>query len=180
MILYSGFLEMPASHPVETAPNRVETAYLLWLGCLLQIHGLHRLYNGKMVTGMLWLCTFGLFGVGQFIDLFLIPRLVDEHNAKWRSRHGLSPSGVPLASMQQAWSRSDAIAPELAADALVLKLLSAADARQGRLSVTQGVMATGAGFNEVEAALLGIVKQGYADITNDPDTGIVVYEFKEL
>jgi TM2 domain len=171
---------MRTSHSVTPGPNRVETAYFLWLACLLQIHGLHRLYNGKMVTGVLWLCTFGLFGVGQFVDLFFIPRMVEDHNVKWRSRQGLSASGVPLASMQQVWSREAAIAPELAANALVLKLLAAADARQGRLSVTQAVMATGAGFNEVEAALLGIVKQGYADITNDPHSGIVIYEFKEL
>lgn len=172
---------MRTPNRAQLAPNRVETAYLLWLGCLFQVHGLHRLYNGKMVTGILWLCTFGLFGVGQFVDLFLIPRMVEEHNVKWRSRQGLSATGVPLAAMEQVWaSRQGAIAPELAANTLVMQLLTAADARHGRLSVTQGVMDTGAGFDEVEAALLGIVKKGYADIANDPETGIVIYEFKEL
>ncbi|MBW4489339.1 MAG: hypothetical protein KME12_16235 [Trichocoleus desertorum ATA4-8-CV12] len=30
--------------------NKVGTSYLLWLGCLFGISGLHRLYNGKIAT----------------------------------------------------------------------------------------------------------------------------------
>ncbi len=160
--------------------NRVETAYVLWLGCLLQLHGLQRLYNGKIATGLLWLFTFGLFGFGQFADLFLIPRMVEEHNTRLRSRNELSP-GAHQATVQRVFiGQPGAIAPESAANRLVVQLLRAAESRQGRLSVTQGVIATGAGFDEVEAALLGMVKTGYADITNDPSTGVVLYEFKEL
>ena len=48
--------------------------YLLWL---FGFTGAHRFYYGKPVTGTLWLFTFGLFGVGWLIDLFLIP-LMDE------------------------------------------------------------------------------------------------------
>jgi hypothetical protein len=41
-------------------------------------------------------------------------------------------------------------------------------------------MATGASFSEVETALVYLVKTGYVDITNNPETGVVTYEFKEL
>jgi TM2 domain-containing membrane protein YozV len=168
--------------------NRVDTAYVLWLGCLLQVHGLQRLYNGKMLTGLLWLFTFGLFGFGQLVDLFLIPRMVDDYNTQRRSRYSLGPAdgvlaqgGLPQANVQRVLETGGgAIAPELAANQLMVQLLEAASTRQGRLSVTQGVMATGAGFKDVEATLLGMVKTGYADITNDPATGVVLYEFKEL
>jgi hypothetical protein len=34
------------------------------------------------VSGLVWLCTFGLFGVGWVIDLFLLPEFVEEHNKK--------------------------------------------------------------------------------------------------
>jgi hypothetical protein len=62
----------------------------------------------------------------------------------------------------------------------MLKLLKAAEARGGRISVTQGVLDTGAHFNEVEAILRSLLKTGYVEVTNDPETGVVMYEFREL
>jgi TM2 domain-containing membrane protein YozV len=46
--------------------------YLLWIFGFL---GAHRFYYGKKLTGILWMFTFGLLGVGWFIDLFLMPLL---------------------------------------------------------------------------------------------------------
>jgi TM2 domain-containing membrane protein YozV len=57
-------------------------AYLLWLLCFLGLAGVHRFYLGRPLTGLLWLLTGGLLFVGQFIDLFLIPGMVDGENRK--------------------------------------------------------------------------------------------------
>lgn len=35
------------------------------------IFGVHRFYEGKIGTGLLWLFTFGLFGIGWFVDLLI-------------------------------------------------------------------------------------------------------------
>ena len=52
------------------------TAYLLWLPCLVGVCGLHRFYAGRPLTGLLWLATLGLLGIGQLMDLALIPGMV--------------------------------------------------------------------------------------------------------
>ena len=43
-----------------------------------------RFYVGRPVSGLVWLFTVGLFGVGWVIDAFLIPEFVEEHNKKAR------------------------------------------------------------------------------------------------
>jgi TM2 domain-containing membrane protein YozV len=57
-------------------------AYLLWCLIFLGLGGIHRLYAGKVLTGLLWLFTGGLLFIGQFIDLFLIPGMIDYANLK--------------------------------------------------------------------------------------------------
>ena len=59
------------------------TSYLLWLLCLIGFCGIHRLYNGRIITGVIWLLTGGLFLIGQIIDLFLIPGMVERANAEF-------------------------------------------------------------------------------------------------
>jgi TM2 domain-containing membrane protein YozV len=55
-------------------------AYLLWLGCVFGICGLHRFYAGKMISGIIWLLTFGILGLGQLVDLILIPGMIEDAN----------------------------------------------------------------------------------------------------
>lgn len=163
--------------------NNVGTAYLLWLGCLFQVHGLHRFYNGKVVTGLLWMCTFGLFGLGQLLDLMLIPGMVDEHNTQWRSRHpSLSPHDAAFQpTVQRVLVTPPPVEPpRLQRNELVVKLVKAAERRGGRLSVTQAVLETETEFETVERALQSLVKTGYVDVYNDVQSGIVMYEFREL
>jgi len=57
-------------------------AYLLWLLGIFGWLGLHRFYLSKWGTGILWILTFGLFGIGSFIDLFTLGSKVEMYNAK--------------------------------------------------------------------------------------------------
>ena len=59
------------------------TSYLLWLLCLIGACGIHRRYNGRIITGVIWLLTGGLFLIGQIIDLFLIPGMAERANAEF-------------------------------------------------------------------------------------------------
>lgn len=158
--------------------NNIGYSYLFWAACLLGLSGCHRIYNGKIFTGIVWLFTYGLFGVGQFIDLLLIPGMVEEHNAKVRARLGTSDQGLPL------YQSSGAIAVKTYApknrEQLMVALLKAASTKGGKLSVTQGVMATGASFTEVEETMKEMLITGYVSVDNHPNTGIVIYDFHEL
>lgn len=69
-------------------------SYGLWCLCLVGICGIHRVYNRKPFTGFLWLFTFGLFGLGQLVDLFLIPEMVNGANRQLNLPP--APSAMPL------------------------------------------------------------------------------------
>lgn len=159
----------------DAVQKRVGTSYLLWAIGLCGLGGLHRFYNGKVFTGLLWFCTGSLFGVGQVVDIFLIPGMAEEQQAKIRRRLGFSSAGVPL-------EPQNAIAQTLpnSRDRLMVKLVKAAQLRGGKLSVTQAVMDTDVSFSEVEEALTQMVSAGYVSVENDPVTGVVIYRFDEL
>jgi TM2 domain-containing membrane protein YozV len=162
--------------------NQKRTSYLLWLFWLVGFAGIHRLHNKKIFTGLLWLFTGGLLGIGQLVDLFLIPNMVDEYNTKARTSFGLSPTGVPYQSTIETLVQPsfDSRPVLLTQDQLMLKLLKAAEARGGKLSVTQAVLDTECSFSDVENTLRAMAKTGYVAIENDPTTGIVLYDFVEL
>ena len=48
----------------------------------LGVFGVHRFYMGKVLTGLLWLVTGGLLGIGWLYDLWTLNEQVDELNAQ--------------------------------------------------------------------------------------------------
>ncbi|MFV0503509.1 MAG: NINE protein [Lachnospirales bacterium] len=53
--------------------GRVKNKWVAFLLCLfIGFLGAHKFYEGKMIFGILYLFTFGLFGIGVIIDLILI------------------------------------------------------------------------------------------------------------
>ena len=62
------------------AVKSTTVTYLLWILGGFGVLGLHRLYLGRWVSGLIWLFTGGVFMVGAIIDLFVIPEMVRVEN----------------------------------------------------------------------------------------------------
>jgi TM2 domain-containing membrane protein YozV len=62
-----------------TTKNKL-IAYIFWLSIFCGLGGIHRLYLGKYLTGLIWLFSGGLLGIGQLIDLVLIPQMIEAQN----------------------------------------------------------------------------------------------------
>lgn len=59
-------------------PLDYNVAWLLLI--FLGIFGVHRMYMGKWITGIIYLLTLGLFGLGWLYDLWTLNRQVDDIN----------------------------------------------------------------------------------------------------
>jgi len=183
------------------------TAYLLWALCFLGFFGFHRFYLDKPGSGVLWLLTFGLCGVGQLVDLFLIPEMVRQRNherelAAARGRTHYLPPGsiVVMPGVNDASERSEAelrtrrrdrrehsgtasaagaAGPPLSPEEkLQVELSRVARSQNGSLTVSDGVVALGRPPREIQAALDGMAREGYVDLDVDPETGALVYTFR--
>ena len=163
--------------PAEQTPDTGDrysngVGFALWCCLFVGAAGIHRFYLGMYATGIIWLLTFGLFGIGQFFDLFRMKRLVRTANI----RDGYLPH-PRLAGAAEPSAPSRQLAK---ADTKQQILLKAAQANGGLLTVTQGVLATGLSFEEVEEALREMVVKGHVDVDNAADSGVIVYRFPGL
>ena len=165
-------------------------AYILWLLGMFGFCGIHRLYLGRVGTGILYFFTFGLFGLGQVVDLFLIPDMVKEKNYYLQQKtkaHNLlrwsdmseeiirSKASNLLQNIQNKSHSSPSADPDRSDP--MLKLLKAAAANNNVLSLGQAVMILELPVEEVEQLLQKAIRQNLAHIDNYLKTGAVRYHF---
>lgn len=150
-------------------------AYILWAGCFLGVAGLQRLYAGKIGTGLLYLFTWGLFGFGQLVDLFLIPKMVDEANMR------LALEGVDPAMLGRggAFALLGGKRIPRTTEEFQVALVQAAEKHGGRLTTSEGVSETGRGFKDVKRHLDEMAVNGFIEMDSD-DAGNEFYSFPGL
>lgn len=67
-----------ADHRYESGPTDYNLAWILLT--FLGVFGIHRFYMGKIFTGILYLLTVGLFGLGVLYDFLTLNGQIDEQN----------------------------------------------------------------------------------------------------
>lgn len=81
---------------------------------------------------------------------------------------------------RQSIAQRIAQAAPITEESLMQELVQAALKHDGCLTVTQGVMETGASFANVEGVLNEMVASGYVYKRNHPETGVIEYVFQEV
>ena len=71
-------MDRQADFRFQTGPVNYSVAWILLT--FLGLFGVHRMYMGKWLTGILYLLTVGLFGLGYLYDYWTLNSQVDELN----------------------------------------------------------------------------------------------------
>lgn len=155
------------SMPIQRLPNLQNslqvknrpTAYALWALGLVSLCGIHRLYTGRYKSGLLYLATFGLCGIGQLLDLLFIDRMVEQAN---REAAALNPSlgysAQPLPLEGEALDRA------------ILRLCRT----QGEVSLADLCLELHASREQIRERLKVLMREDLLTVSNAQD-GRVVY-----
>lgn len=159
-------------------------AYILWFLCAFSICGAQRFYCKRYISGFIYLFTFGFFGIGQFIDLFTIPNMVDEENLKYQALYGyqnININGNPQVTINVDGRKSHAskTAYKTTNNKKVsdtIQILQAAKKSGGMVSLSDCVLATGKETAQVKQTLAKMCQDELIEMTNLPDSGAIVYK----
>jgi hypothetical protein len=121
----------------------------------------------------------GLFGVGQFVDLALIPGMVEDKNLKYKMLYGgthqnqVTPQViVNIADVSAPTAKTQKTSSEKSELQIILQL---AKDSGGSVSIADCVIATGNSVGEVKKTLGMLCAQEVMAIDNHHETGSVIY-----
>lgn len=155
-------------------------AYLLWLISGVGALGFHRFYLGKFGTGLLFMVTGGLGGIGSFYDLLTLPMQVREANLRLAYREAINDRRyVPKEPRHFANDFKTSMRDEIKKDSLERVILKTAKDNQGIVTPSEVAIESGMSIDQAKDALEKLVTKGHADIRVSK-SGSMVYFFQEF
>lgn len=162
----------------------LKMSYLLWLPSIFGFAGLHRIYMGKIGTGILYLLTYGLFGIGTIYDAITMPEQIAQVNHERRIRH-LDEDGEPSVIHHVIYTdRPYSDAPYETAQgsqslSVEQRILRLAQRNGGSVTPAQLALDANISADTAKVHLESMVDRGYADL-RVRKTGVIAYVFPEF
>jgi TM2 domain-containing membrane protein YozV len=154
-------------------------AYFLWLISGVGALGFHRFYLGKWGTGLIYMFTGGLGGIGSFYDLITLPLQVREANLRNAYREVIydnqSHKQVQIASSDFKTSMRNGINK----DSLERVILKTAKKNLGIATPSEVAIESSLSIDQAKKALEKLASNGHADIRVSRN-GTMVYFFPEF
>ncbi|MFO7850654.1 MAG: TM2 domain-containing protein [Spirochaetia bacterium] len=158
----------------------IGVAYLLWLISGFGVLGFHRFYLGKVGTGLIYLLTGGLFGIGSIYDLITLPIQVREANIRVEYHQALWNRSIRDVGGSSTAQRSDARSGVSGRKEGIEKVILRTAKRNGGLATPPEVALEGDySLDEVKKALDTLVDKGYAELRVNRNGGMA-YFFPEF
>jgi hypothetical protein len=146
-------------------------AYLLWFATFFGMSGLHRLYLGKIGSGILYLVTWGLFGFGTIYDAVTLPEQVQEARIKAKMRNAIDRSFSQLDTPRRE--------RPAARESLEHAILRVAKAHHGVASPAAIALEAKISVDESRSQLDKLVDKGIAEVRVRKN-GTIVYAFPDF
>jgi hypothetical protein len=167
-------------HVEDTLPITTGMAYIFWIPSLFGIAGLHRFYLGKIGTGLLFLLTGGLFGLGTLYDAITLPAQVREARLRKRLRYTFYTESSPTdtgsnRTMRYAGSGTASSSKESVEHAI----LRVAKKNNGVASPAEIALECNISADKAREHLEKLVSNGFAEI-RIRKSGSIAYVFPEF
>jgi TM2 domain-containing membrane protein YozV len=164
---------------LEGAVYSVGIAYLLWFFSGCGILGFHRFYLGKIPTGLLWMFTVGLGGIGAVYDFFTLSRQVREANLRNAVFNGTVHGGGEYG--RRAWrhvndGEARVVGEKGSVERTILKL---AKKNKGILTTSEVALEANVSIDDAKKNLDTLLNKGIAEL-RVRKSGTLVYVIPEM
>ncbi|MCL2806221.1 MAG: TM2 domain-containing protein [Treponema sp.] len=152
----------------------VVIAYLLWLVSGFGALGFHRFYLGKIPTGLVWMFSGGLFGIGSIYDFFTLPGQVRQANIERALLNGTLRPSNEWRNVNDGQARI--VTQKENTEQAMLKV---AKANAGIITASELALEAKISIEEAKKALDAMVSKGHAEL-RVRQSGSLVYAIPDI